>query len=211
MNYAQAEIKNAAVGVGVTDTPDGLARIAQPGCAATLWRRQLALEFQTWIDALDPLKLPKARLVLRPDAVKDAMRHLCEIVGMEDIPERAWLEEDISDLATRFAEMMRAPYLRLRLDTITTNACRKFHIDALHARLICTYRGTGTQYGISPDGEDPKRVFTVGTGAPMVMRGTLWPQNPRSGLLHRSPPIEGTDETRLVLVLDPVFEPDEVR
>ncbi|MDP5220464.1 DUF1826 domain-containing protein [Ruegeria sp. 2205SS24-7] len=210
MSYARAEIKNPAVGVGVTDTPDGLARISQPGCAATLWRRQLASEFQSWINALDPSKLPKARLVLRPDAVKDAVRHLCDIKGIEDVPERAWLEEDISDLTTRFAEMMRAPYLRLRLDVITTDACRKFHIDAIHARLICTYRGTGTQYGVSPDGEDPKRVFTVGTGAPMVLRGTLWPQNPPSGLLHRSPPIAGTGETRLVLVLDPVFDTDEV-
>jgi hypothetical protein len=130
---------------------------------------------------------------------------------MEDVAERAWLEEDISDLAARFAEMMRAPYLRLRLDAITTNACRKFHVDAIYARLICTYRGTGTQYGISPDGEDPKRVFTVGTGSPMVMRGTLWPQNPPSGLLHRSPPIAGTGETRLVIVIDPIFDADEAQ
>ncbi|WP_372571623.1 DUF1826 domain-containing protein [Ruegeria jejuensis] len=210
MSYARTEIKNAAVGVGITDKPDGLARISQAGCAATLWRRQLASEFQTWINALDPSKLPKARLVLRPDAAKNAVRHLCDTSDIEDVPERAWLEEDISDLATRFAEMMRAPYLRLRLDVITTDACKKFHIDAIHARLICTYRGTGTQYGISPDGEDPKRVFTLGTGAPMVMRGTLWPQSPPSGLLHRSPPIASTGETRLVLVLDPVFDTDEV-
>ncbi|WP_298934709.1 DUF1826 domain-containing protein [uncultured Ruegeria sp.] len=211
MSYVQTEIKNAAVGVGVSDTPDGLAKIAMPGCAATIWRRQLTSDFQTWIDTLDPLKLPKARLVLRPEAVKDKVRHLFEIAGMEDVTERAWLEEDISDLAARFAEVMRAPYLRLRLDAITTNACRKFHVDAIYARLICTYRGTGTQYGISLDGEDPKRVFTVGTGSPMVMRGTLWPQNPPSGLLHRSPPISGTGETRLVIVIDPIFDADEAQ
>ncbi len=128
---------------------------------------------------------------------------------MDEGAERTWLENDISDLATRFAEMMRTPYLRLRLDAISTNACRKFHIDALYARLICTYRGTGTQYGFSTDGLDPTRVFTVATAAPMVMRGTLWPQTPPSGLLHRSPPIAGSGETRLVLVLDPVFDIEE--
>jgi len=47
------------------------------------------------------------------------------------------------------------------------------------------------------------------TGAPILLRGTLWPEHPRSGLLHRSPPIEGTGETRLVLVLDPVDDPEE--
>ncbi|MEL7183288.1 MAG: DUF1826 domain-containing protein, partial [Pseudomonadota bacterium] len=83
---------------------------------------------------------------------------------------------------------------------------RKFHIDALTSRLVCTYRGTGTQYGTSLDGDDPRRVFTVQTGAPILLRGTLWPGHPSSGLLHRSPPIEGTGESRLVMVLDPVFD-----
>jgi hypothetical protein len=49
----------------------------------------------------------------------------------------------------------------------------------------------------------------VATGAPILLRGTLWPGDPPSGLMHRSPPIEGTGETRLVLVLDPVDGPEE--
>ncbi|MDA7965321.1 DUF1826 domain-containing protein [Ruegeria sp.] len=210
MTYIRAEIRDAAIGVGIADTPEGLARISMPGCAASIWRRQIGSGFQTWIDALDPSHLPNGRLVLRPADVPEAVRHLCDIAAMENAEERGWLENDIAELAERFAEIMKVSYLRLRLDPISTNACRKFHIDALHARLICTYRGTGTQYGISRDGQDPKRVFTLATGAPMIMRGTLWPQSPPSGLLHRSPPISGTGETRLVLVLDPVFDLDEV-
>ena len=57
------------------------------------------------------------------------------------------------------------------------------------------------QYGISTDGREPKRIFTVPTGAPILLRGTKWPEPPHSGLLHRSPPIEGSGLTRLVLVL----------
>ncbi|WP_367648814.1 DUF1826 domain-containing protein [Ruegeria arenilitoris] len=107
-----------------------------------------------------------------------------------------------------FTDLMRSKWLRLRLDVVATNACRRFHIDAVTSRLVCTYRGTGTRYGISTDGTDPSRVFTVPTGSPVVLRGTLWPENPKSGLLHRSPPIEGTGETRLLLVLDPVADPE---
>ncbi|MEM9762584.1 MAG: DUF1826 domain-containing protein, partial [Pseudomonadota bacterium] len=44
---------------------------------------------------------------------------------------------------------------------------------------------------------------------PIILRGTQWPETPRSGLLHRSPPIEGTGEARLILVIDPIFDPDE--
>ncbi|MEM9139786.1 MAG: DUF1826 domain-containing protein, partial [Pseudomonadota bacterium] len=73
----------------------------------------------------------------------------------------------------------------------------------------CTYRGTGTQYGIAGQGTEPENAVTVPTGAPILMRGTLWPERPSAGLLHRSPPIEGTGETRLVLILDPVAVPEE--
>ena len=116
------------------------------------------------------------------------------------------LIDDVAVLAQLFADVMRSPYLRVRLDVITTNACRKFHIDALTARLVCTYRGTGTQFGFSENGADPTDIETVPTGSPIVLRGTRWPETPSSGLRHRSPPIEGTGETRLVLVLDPITE-----
>jgi len=102
---------------------------------------------------------------------------------------------------------MGAPYVRLRVDRITTNACRRFHVDAITARLICTYRGTGTQYGNATEGAQPEQVFTVPTGCPMLLRGRLWPEAPHAQLLHRSPPIEGSGETRSVLVLDPIFDP----
>ncbi|CUH67197.1 hypothetical protein TG4357_02868 [Thalassovita gelatinovora] len=209
MSALQTEIKNAAVGVDIVDTSDGFTIIRKPACAAAIWHRQPMPGFQAWIDALDPAHLPSARVVLRPDAVPEAVRHLCDIAGMAEGEERLWLEADIAGLATRFATLMHAPYLRLRLDRVSTNACSKFHIDAVMARLICTYRGAGTQYGTSIDGAPPKRVFRVATGAPMILRGTLWPEAPAAGLLHRSPPIAGTGETRLVLVLDPVFDAED--
>ncbi|MEM1049801.1 MAG: DUF1826 domain-containing protein [Pseudomonadota bacterium] len=199
---------DAALGVGVADTPDGLSAIHDPGCAAALWRRDPLPEFQAWIDALPPEQLPKARVTLRPQQIRDAMFQICEVTGTPDCADRVRLIEDSAALADIFAGLMRAPFLRLRFDVVTDNACRKFHVDAVTARLVCTYRGTGTQYGISADGAEPRHVFTVPTGAPILLRGTLWPELPRTGLMHRSPPIEGTGETRLLLVLDPVFDPD---
>ena len=202
-------VRDAAIGVGVADTPEGLSALHRPGCAAAIWRRQPLPGVQSWIDGLDPEVLPPARVILRPAAVRDAASEVCDASGTPVGPERDRLVDDIAALAYIFAGLMRARWLRLRLDVVTTNACRRFHIDAVTARLVCTYRGTGTQYGISTDAAQPPRIFTVPTGAPILLRGTLWPENPRSGLLHRSPPIEGTGETRLVLVLDPVEDPEE--
>lgn len=201
--------RDAAVGVGVADTPEGVSVLYRPGCAAAIWRRQPLPEFQSWIDGLDPDLLPRGRVILRSQAVRDAAAAICDASRMPADPERDRLLDDIAALADVFAGLMRARWLRLRLDAVSTNACRRFHIDAVTARLVCTYRGTGTQYGISTDGAEPRRIFTVPTGAPILLRGTLWPEHPRAGLLHRSPPIEGTGETRLVLVLDPVDDPEE--
>jgi hypothetical protein len=209
MTLVRETLRDAAIGVGLADTPEGLSALYRPGCAAAIWRRQPLPEVQCWIDGLDPSVLPRARVILRPEAVHDAAAQICTASAMPAGPDRDRFADDISALADTFAGLMQARWLRLRLDVVTTNACRKFHIDAVTARLVCTYRGTGTQYGISTDGAEPARVFTVPTGAPILLRGTLWPERPRSGLLHRSPPIESTGETRLVLVLDPVDGPEE--
>ncbi|MEM6945045.1 MAG: DUF1826 domain-containing protein, partial [Pseudomonadota bacterium] len=207
MSVVEEVVSDAAIGIGVSDTPKGLSAIHHPGCAATIWRRDPMHRFQSWIDAVEPERLPRTRMILRPDAVREALAETCELAGTPSAPERDMLVDDTAALAAIFAEIMRAPYLRLRYDVVTTNACEKFHLDAVVARLICTYRGTGTQYGISTDGAEPQRVLTAPTGAPIILRGAHWPDGLRSGLLHRSPPIEGTGETRLVLVIDPITDP----
>lgn len=209
MSYLREMVEGAAIGVGLADTPDGLSAIHQPGCAAAIWRRSPLPTFQSWIEGLAPEQLPRARVILRPDAVRSTVTELCASSGLPECAERTRLVDDIAALADIFSGLMKAKWLRLRLDVVTTNACRRFHVDAVTARLVCTYRGTGTQYGISTDGAEPKRVFTVQPGAPILLRGTLWPEQPKTGLLHRSPPIEGTGETRLLLVLDPVDDPED--
>ncbi len=209
MTLVREIVKDAAIGVGVADAPEGLSAIHRPGCAAAIWRRHPLPGFQSWIDTLEPERLPNARVCLRPDDVRETVVQVCEASGTPDCREREKLVDDAAALADIFAGLTPAPYLRLRFDVVTTNACPKFHVDAVTARLICTYRGTGTQYGISTDGTEPQRVFTLPTGAPILLRGTLWPERPKSGLLHRSPPIEGTGETRLVLVLDPISDMDD--
>jgi len=206
MNIAMPSLTRANAGVEVVDYVASLRVFQNSACPAAIWRRQTPPSIQSWIDGQDTGTLPSGRLVLRPDAVKQAVGHLCDISGLTSGPERDWLETDIAALAEAFADLMSAPYLRMRLAVVTNNACRKFHIDAISARLICTYRGTGTQYGIASKGADPKQVLTVQTGAPILLRGTKSPIQPPSGLVHRSPPIEGTGQARLVLVLDPMLD-----
>lgn len=211
MTAHQSLVRETSVGVSLATTPKGLAAIREPGCSAAIWKRQPLPAFQKWIDGLAPVQLPRARIMLRADTARDAMTDLSEACALPDCEERKMLIDDVAALAAIFSSIVESRYLRLRLDVIDTNACRKFHIDAVTARLLCTYRGHATQYGNGAKGDHPVNIHEVPTGSPMILRGTLWPSAASPGLLHRSPPIEGTGETRLVLVLDPIpdIEGDE--
>lgn len=207
MNTVARAAQPPAQGIEVVQDPAALGGILAPDCGAAIWHRQPLPEVQAWLDDLNPAQLPRGRVIVPAGAVAAA---LAQIFDRADLPagqERDWLWSDILQLSETFATLMKAPYLRVRLDVVTTNACRRFHIDAMTARLVCTYRGTGTQYGVAAPGQAPDTVFTVPTGAPIVLRGSKW-EGAQTGVLHRSPPIEGTGETRLVLVLDPVFDPE---
>ncbi|MEP3347662.1 MAG: DUF1826 domain-containing protein [Litoreibacter sp.] len=208
MNAIQEIVQETVAGVAITDQVEGLSAFLHPDCAAAIWQRQADRDLLSWLDKLPVNELPQGRVVLQPSAVRSAVAELFEIANTPDCPERDQFEDDIVQLANSFAELMKTSFLRLKLLVVDNNACRKFHVDALTGRLVCTYRGTGTQYGNSTDDADPARVFTVPTGAPILLRGSLWPEEPASGLLHRSPPIEGNGETRLLLVLDAIAEPD---
>jgi len=237
-------LTRAAIGVAVADQPEDLAAFLKPGCAAAIWRRRPLPDFQAWIDGLSADLLPRGRAILPADAVAETAGAFCDMAGTPPGPQRNRLVEDVSALAWIFASVMQSSHVRLHMKTETDDAHRSFHIDAVAARLVCTYRGHGTQYGISADGREPRRVFIVPTGAPILLRGTLWPDSlwpdslgpgslgpgslgpgslgpgspgpaslssgqPPSGLLHRAPSARDPGDTRLVLTLDPVFDPED--
>lgn len=189
--------------------PDGLAAIAAPDCAAILWRRAVDPGFQAWIDALPADRLPRTRTILTPHMVRDAALAACENAGLPEWPERAVLADDIAALAHVFAGATGAAWLQMRLETVEDDSCRRFHVDNVTARLVCTYRGPGTEFGLSADGGAPAKVLRAPTGSPLIMRGKRWREDPPAGFLHRSPPIEGAGITRLLLALDPAAPPRE--
>lgn len=199
-------------GLEIVRRPEELDVIRQAGVAAALWHRTPLPGVRHWMNSLPPDHLPCGRVVLHARAVRAAVTALCDGAGTPPGPERDMLIDDIAALADIFAALSGSPYLRLRLDRVSGNACRRFHVDAVTVRLICTYRGPGTEYGEGQGHDDsPREVFNAPTGAPLILRGKLWPGHGTSGFLHRSPPVEGTGQTRLVLVLDPVAEPKAAR
>lgn len=209
MTQALQRLRADPPGIVISDAEAGMSALSRPDCGAVIMRRSVAVGGLSWIDALDPGVLPRGAGTFRPGAVAGTLEQFYDACGTPAGPERTWFTRDVASLGRDFAALMGVSFLRLRLDVIRGDACRRFHVDAVRARLICTYRGPGTQYGVARPGAEPDRVFSVPRGLPMLLRGSLWPSRAALRVLHRSPPIEGLGKVRLVLVLDPVFDRED--
>lgn len=62
----------------------------------------------------------------------------------------------------------------------------ELHIDNVVARLICTYRGLGTEVGLEE--AETKDIRGVPTGMPILLKGRRWRDGHDRRLRHRSPP-----------------------
>ncbi|MEL6531247.1 MAG: DUF1826 domain-containing protein [Pseudomonadota bacterium] len=113
---------------------------------------------------------------------------------------------DVSHLANEYCSAMQLGGVEVRLEIVTTDSCRKWHADYVKARLITTYIGTGTQWLNEEDadrvraGEEPQHINTMAAGDIGLFKGKMATDHPA---IHRSPPIAGTGEKRLLLVLNP--------
>lgn len=173
---------------------------------AAIWDRVMPEVVTAWLASLPGQSLPGARLVLDPKLVEEAVSNMFSAAGMEPCPALTWLSADAQALALQVQHLAGTELVRLRLEPVCDNACAKFHLDNVTARLICTYRGPGTVLGRSKCPEEP--LASVPTGAPIILKGSQWQSERRPELLHRSPQIAGTGISRLVLVLEGCAEED---
>lgn len=131
------------------------------------------------------------------------------------------LVDDWSRSLRRFDQLTGGAPIDAKLGVITTDRCRLFHADFNRIRWLCTYAGPGTQWVADGDvdraavlvGElpadevnrrlipDPNRIQQVRRGDVVLLKGNDHPGNEGSGAIHRSPPIAGTGQRRLVLTL----------
>jgi hypothetical protein len=126
--------------------------------------------------------------------------------GLKKCAQRDLLAADIETLAQQYGDVLDLSAVEIRLEHVITNACKKFHGDHVTARLICTYVGPGTQWLDGEDAKDcgcgdPHNIQQMNAGDVALLKGRVWSEEHPA--IHRSPPIEGTREERLVLVINP--------
>lgn len=186
--------------------PEILRNITSPCCGLAIWRRQPQPAFQDWLDALAPENLPSLRMILPVRRVADAVMMACDLAAIPTTPVRRVLVEDVAAVSAIFAELMGAEMISLRLSPVVGDGCTRFHQDCVAARLLCAYRGPGTQYAVPDADGSSGPVHELATASVGVMRGKLWRggRGPALSMLHRSPPVPPGEPPRLLLAIDPV-------
>lgn len=199
----------------VTDDRDDLFRITEPEINAILVRRELDIE----------LRRACERLV-----AEQVVDYRCEIKPGVDL--RGWLtglpapvEEGLFELLPMLVDTFLAVADRklafARLESVHDNACRKFHADHVGLRMLVTFAGPGTELvensrvdraalndrALSIEDANaaavaPADIVRARVGDIVYLKGHAYHGNSGKGAVHRSPPIEGQNTSRLVLKLD---------
>jgi hypothetical protein len=184
--------------------------------AAAIWTRALPAGLSAWLDGL-VFAMPRQGRWLLPceTPVAPAVRQWMAawLAGIAE-PPGGWLR-DLEHLLCLAREAFDGGALRVRLDVVSNDGCRLFHVDHLRVRWICTYRGPGTQY--VPDAAVDRSRLGTGTNAAILapdevrslqagwvaaLRGAGFPGAEDRAIVHRSPPAEPA-APRIVLVIDP--------
>lgn len=195
-----------------------VARILRPELNVCVWRRELAPTLEAWLHRL-------ARDLVHDVVINASFDHgsiLSLFSGLPEGEESRASTADVTRLAALFSRLTGSASFQASLATVETNKCRKFHTDYKRLRLVCTYAGPGTEWvddrdvdrdalgheescfdtanaRIVPHGRNIQRARP---GDVVLLKGELFPGNAGRGAVHRSPPIEGTGERRIVLTLD---------
>lgn len=177
-------------------SPGIFSALHDPAINLVVWERTLNARLLQELAGLDLCCLAEVRLTLPLAGLDDQLAPMLAAAGWTGMA----LARDIADLARRFADVMACPAVELRLEVVRGNACRKYHADYVPARLVTTYRGPGTDW--LPDGaRDDRAARRLAAGAVGLFKGRTWPTE--TPIIHRSPPIEGTGQVRVVLVINP--------
>lgn len=182
-------------------TPAALLEILRPDVHLVVWHRALPRGIGPGCAKLAAAAPFRAAAEGTPEQVVDAIADALPCAVPLD------LLLDLQDLAACFAAITGRDVVQLRLSGVAGDSCKHFHADAIGLRLLCTYRGAGTEWlplagpaAAREAAAAPRRANRLPTGSVALLKGEAMAAG--AGCVHRSPPRGPRDPARLLLTLD---------
>lgn len=198
-------IKNWRIGT----TLKSLKYIHQKGVNISIYDRDVDL-LENEINSLLNLEVE----IKSKGSVDIILEEVKKVINPNEFP---LVYNDIESLLYLFKKVSASENLKLLVAIVNTNMCRRFHTDVNDLRMLCTYAGSGTlwlpedninreallNYGNNESIViDEHNIQQVDTGSVIILKGSKYVQNDTNAVIHRSPAIEGNNETRLLLRID---------
>jgi len=195
--------------------PDVLRQILDPGVNLSLWQRPAQTAITRELSTLQASHLPDVRRLTSRGSFDDDVSTLLQQQDLDPLAFKHW-RFDLHRLADLYFSVSGHRDVTLRLVTTEEDDCRRFHVDRTHLRLLCTYRGPGTEWLTNKQvdrlaqstGATNEGIIRFGKPSQLepfwvgVMKGDAYPGNAGHGLVHRSPSIAGSGQTRVLFCLD---------
>ena len=116
-----------------------------------------------------------------------------------------------------FYDLCGSSSIRVQIKIITSNMCKLFHVDNIKQRLLCTYRGAGTEWldnsNVNREGlghgdnlnivKDFSKINTANCFDVLILKGEKYSKLVNGGV-HRSPSFESDSKTRVLLKIDEI-------
>jgi hypothetical protein len=194
------------------------------GCA-TLWTREVAdlaaiLEADCAVAVLcrdpQPAICAYIEAALRSEGGMAGVRRVLAVAApdypalLPALPGRDELAADLAALTTLFADLLGCERVGFRLEVSSAAMCPKFHADRVGLRMLCTYRGPGTEW-IDPKYQDLPEAMERGSVSRatafdvVLLKGHAWPGNDGRGAVHRSPDVAPERAPRVLAAFDAVW------
>ncbi|MBA4144035.1 MAG: DUF1826 domain-containing protein [Nitrosospira sp.] len=203
----------------ITNDPAELIHIFHPFTQVALWRRSVNTVIETYLHhglANNLFGSGFRTITHSPSALALDL--------FPDLPGREVLLEDVRLIAEIYTDLLGCDEIALRFEVLDGVMCPRFHVDRTGIRLVCTYRGAGTEW-INDELVDRGKLGPGYLGLPdkasglfdertaiesaglfdlVLFKGSLWQGNSHRGSIHRSPAV-ATAERRVLLVMDAVW------
>ena len=129
----------------IGNQPDVLRQILDPGTNLSLWQRPIQTAIARELSSLRAIDLPDLRCPTSSDSFSDDVDALLRQQGLDPFAFSNW-SADLRWLANIYFRISGNRDIKLRLETTDKDGCRRFHVDRTRLRLLCTYRGPGTEW-----------------------------------------------------------------
>jgi hypothetical protein len=193
-----------------------LDEILSPACNMAIWKRPLSPAPQAIQELVDSSFQALQFVYDRSQSIELVGAYFDEHLDLKS-HDAYFLCEDFMNIAKKFVSLCSDQSIGIRLERVTNDNCKAFHVDFLSLRLLCTYHGPATDW---VDNSNVNRKYlgknrndlvikneslikSFKTNWVGVLKGENYADNKGKGVVHRSPQISTLEKAdRILLRMD---------